>query len=90
MCHASEDLENICVNFYSNLYTKETLTPSIETNREYILSYVSSRLSPKMDRELETPLSKDELQRALKQMALGRSPGSDGVTLEFFSISGTC
>jgi len=60
------------------------MTPHIKSERAEILACVPNRFTPKMRTTLEQILSKDELYSILKQMATGRSPGPDGVILEFF------
>jgi len=37
-----------------------------------------------MASQLEVPLTKEELHKTMKQMARGRNPNSNGVTLDFF------
>lgn len=82
--HSADNLDHICSNFYSRLYSQAPLTAEIQADRESILSCVSNRFTPEMVRLLEQPLTKDELHSALVKMAKGRSPDPDGVTLEFF------
>lgn len=60
------------------------MTPHIESEGEKILACIPNHVTLEMRTTLEQPLSKDELYSALKQMATRRSPGPNGVTLEFF------
>jgi len=82
--HDLNTLEHLCTDFYTKLYTTESITPEILSDREAILSCMSSRFPPSIGHQLEGPFTEQELYHALKQMAKGRSPGPDGITVDFF------
>jgi len=77
-------LNQIFSNFYAKLYSQAHTTPEIVSDRIAILSCISNKFSLEMANQLEAPLIKEELYKGMKQMARGRSPGLDGVTLDFF------
>jgi len=77
-------LDQICSSFYAKLYLQGPTTPEIVNDRVSILSCVSNKFILEMASKLEAPLTKDELHMAMCQMARGRSPSPNGVTLDFF------
>jgi len=82
--HEREDLENICVQFYTELYAWETLSPHMLADRADVLNPIPHRFSPNMIHQLDQPLTKQELHDALLSMANGKSPGPNGIITEFF------
>ena len=67
-------------DFYENLYkAKDTKTES-----NYSPDISPNKISNKDREALEQPISKEELDRALKNMKNNKSPGLDGYSPEFF------
>ena len=78
------DHDGIChswVRFYSSLFTAEEVDLSLQ---EELLSHVSARLSSEQASLCEGYLSVEEVFTALKGMAKGKAPGSDGFPMEFY------
>ncbi|CAH1233576.1 Hypp797 [Branchiostoma lanceolatum] len=77
-----EDILDTYHDFYENLYGAEPI--DIE-DRAYFLDQLENRL-PEEDRShLDRPLSLEELEKALKEMQNGKTPGSDGLPKEFYT-----
>ena len=76
----------ICSNYYQKLYTARE-APEVATGaQEAALRYVKDKLSPRMKTSLQAPLTQEELRLALWDMFSGKSPGPDGIVLEFYKI----
>lgn len=71
-------------NFYNQLWGKnETLTRDREQN-EYAQIMANAEISETESKELETLITENEIMRAIAQLNTGSSPGSDGLTSEFY------
>ena len=68
--------------FYESLYTKKDTS---ESNINFFDNH-SNKLSNIEQSTCEGKLSEYECGIALKQMKNGKSPGSDGITTEFYKI----
>lgn len=83
----SEEILNEGRTFYSELYQDEEdfLLPMTEV-QEQIAQLEIPRLS-ELDRDsMDAPFSEDELKKALGHLNTGKTPGSDGLPPEFFSM----
>ena len=56
------------------------------SNKESMLRYLREgrRVSEKSSQKLDEPLEEDEIRKAIRRMALGKSPGPDGLGAEFY------
>ena len=78
------DLPSICdswVRFYSDLFTAERVDTSTQDS---LLGCLSAKLPGDASSSCDGPLSVDEVSLALEGMALEKSPGSDGLPVEFY------
>ena len=78
------DISSICdswVDFYSDLFSAEPVDTSAQNS---LLGHLSSQLPSEASRSCDGLLSVDEVFRALEGMALEKSPGSDGLSVEFY------
>ena len=72
-------------SFYKNLYTSKNVDPQ---NSEFDIFFDNNLLTPlneELSKTCEGMLSEKECNLALKDMENGKSPGSDGLSREFFS-----
>ena len=77
-------MERICHQYYQKLYSARA-----ETNEgavSQVLSYLTDSLSGHTKSLLSAPITIQELQQALADMKTGKSPGPDGIILEFYRI----
>ena len=73
-------------NYFSNLYDNKDVNYE-EKELDNLLSEIDiPKLDYDMRERLETPLTIDELSKALKSMKNDKSPGPDGYTSEFFKF----
>ena len=77
----NDDLCRVFLSFYESLFTAEATDPVIANA---LLSNVSSTLPSTQADLCDGPLSSDECFVALNGMARGKSPGSDGLAMEFY------
>jgi len=71
---------NIAHSFYQQLH-KECAVDSLSS--DFFLSKITRRIELHDD-ELTSPIAQHELYNAVKQMALGKTPGPGGLSAEFY------
>ena len=67
--------------FYHQLYSAENIDREALEN---MLSKITKKISPDSKAKCDSPISLKELTQALKGMPNGKSPGTDGLTVEFY------
>lgn len=77
-----EELENAHVEFYSDLFSAEDIDPACQN---LLFAGVTNFLSESNCALCEGMISLAELTFLLKTLNTARAPGSDGLTVEFFS-----
>ena len=75
------EIERAHVSFYSRLFSEDFID---EACKEHCLSDIQLTPSSEQRDSCEEPLSLTELSNALKSRNLNRSPGLDGLTVEFY------
>jgi mannosylglycoprotein endo-beta-mannosidase len=72
-----------CANeFYSNLYKAEEISPF---HLEGIISKIETKQIPEeIQSNLDCEITADEVRKAIFQMNKNKSPGQDGLTVEFY------
>ena len=78
---ARDEIARAHVSFYSDLFSQESIDPVC---KQLCFDSISSFLPPSLRDSCEGPLTLDELTAALKSLSLGKSPGSDGLSVEFY------
>ena len=79
--NSQQDLENILVCFYQTLFTRDSLDMQIQTD---IINALDFSLSDYECQMCEGLFTLDELLAALKGLQTGKTPGSDGLSTEFY------
>jgi hypothetical protein len=74
-----EEVENAFVEYFSNLYSSSNCGAA-----EINLQGLEDRVSNEMNTSLLKEFSKEEVHAALRQMALMKAPGPDGLSADFF------
>lgn len=77
------ELTEVAADFYQELYTPDT-APGREDAQERILDSWSKMITPAQREVLEKPMTEEELKQALSSMGKEKSPGLDGLTVEFY------
>jgi exonuclease III len=78
----NEDILQVCSEFYKNLYSSKYDQNSKEKLNSF--TKVDIKLSETEKESCEGPISFEECTKALNNMKNGKSPGSDGFTVEFY------
>ena len=74
-------IQNYIVKFYKDLYSKHTCDYDKQT---FFLSFLQNELSDDDRNLLCTPFSIIEICKTVKAMALNKTPGVDGIPIEFY------
>ena len=80
-CGATNELLEAAASFYECLYTASTTDP-ISTDR--LIGSLERSLSDDESSSLELPVSPDEIRNAMSSLATNKSPGIDGLPVEFY------
>ena len=76
------DLAEHVQKFYTNLYGCDQTNP-VEHN--FFLNNLKAGLSDQQKENLRNDLSEFEIETAISQMAKGKAPGPDGLSVEFYT-----
>ena len=68
-------------SFYESLYNAEPCDKSIQMQ---LLTKIDKQISADQNDALTRPFTRQELEKSIKQMANGKSPGLDGLPTEFY------
>ena len=68
-------------SFYTHLYSEDEID---KESVDEVLSHLTARLSGDNKDFCDQPLTKEELTSALKGLSRGKSPGNDGLSVEFY------
>ena len=70
-----------CQNFYQKLYNKQE---NYEQTQKELLENITQVLENEYNQELTKNINKNELKLAIQQMENDKSPGIDGIPIEFY------
>ena len=76
-----EEIKKEFQEFYKNLYTEEGL--GTEEKQDQYLKYVR-KIEEEEKEKMENPFTENEIATAIKELNKGKSPGPDGLTIEFY------
>lgn len=79
-------LGQVCHEYYKKLYTSREPPLVVEEVQLQALRCVKDVVSRKAKSTLGSPITLHELHDAMEEMAIGKSPGLDGIILDFFKI----
>ena len=85
MVYGTKDIQNKQVEFYKNLYTSEK-AEDISLEYDYFLNDLDRKLSLESKVSLDSEITMKELTKALSLMKNNKSPGPDGIAVEFYKI----
>ncbi len=71
-------------SFYENLYTKDST--SLDENSEFLVNNLRKTISDETRELCDRPLDCNAFNKALMQMENNKSPGSDGLSVEFYKF----
>ena len=83
-----KDILDQLEQFYTDLYTSRTTEDSLKKMDAWINELDSQNLIPKLSEEsrakLEEGITKEKIEKTVKTLGKNKTPGSDGITYEFF------
>ena len=79
----TDKVQKTQVEFYKALYKSQELKNG---DKEYFLNNVDRKLTESSKLFLETAIAKDEISKAVKKMPNNKSPGADGIPVEFYKV----
>ena len=79
----TKNVQKVHVEFYKNLYTSEGIC---DEAGEKFLHCISRTLSENTKLQLDRDISLEDLTMALKGMSNNKSPGPDGILVEFYKL----
>ena len=72
-----------CKNFYQKLYNKQK---NCSGTQKELLTNIPKLVQNNQNEKLIKPINKNELKEAIHQMENDKSPGIDGIPIEFYKI----
>lgn len=86
--YSSKKVAEVFKKYYQELYSIPKQGTQLKNSRERNIKYLRKAMLPKITEEerecMETPISEEEVSKAIAGMALGKSPGPDGFTLAYY------
>ena len=82
----TKEISHLMYSFYQKLYTREESDSLVEKHRGFIDLARVPKLTDKQKEYLDFPITENELHGALKSLKYGKTPGSDGLTVEFYKL----
>ncbi len=79
-----DEMRELATQFYRELLSQDPPSPTMEGNRQLVLSYVRRTVTEGMCSQLLAPFTEQELLEALRALAKGSCPGVDGLAPAFF------
>ena len=70
-----------CKNYFQNLYTKQK---TCEKTQNLLLKYISHKITNEQNNKLTKQIEITEIKEAIQSMENGKSPGIDGIPIEFY------
>ncbi|MEC8831535.1 MAG: hypothetical protein VX772_04190, partial [Bacteroidota bacterium] len=78
---ATPDLLTIAQGYYTTLYTPSPVNLPLQAT---LLSQLTTRLTTPQQQALDSPITLAELTKAVHQLPLEKTPGTDGIPIEFY------
>ena len=78
------ELEAHILQFYRQLYTKDSQVEDNMAAREECFHYIEQSVTEEHNMELMKPLSMEEVTEAMKQLPAGKTSGVDAILAEFY------
>lgn len=83
LCTPPDKINNCFVSFYRSLYSFRAAYAHDELT-SYLGPIDTPVLTVKYRKALNAPITIDEILKALKTLQLGKTPGPDGIPVEFY------
>ena len=83
LIYGLDNIQKRQVDFYKTLYKSQNLKNMHQSD---FLTDINSRISESSKNYMDSIITKDELGAALKKMPNNKSPGEDGIPVEFYKV----
>ena len=85
--NGTKDIQKRQLEFYENLYSSQNITPD-QKEVDYFLDndLNNNKLSESSKDYMDQDLSENEIKNAIKKMKNNKSPGTDGIAIEFYKL----
>ena len=70
-----------CKNYFQNLYTKQN---TCEKTQNLLLKQITNEITNAQNNQLTKQIETTEMKEAIQSMENGKSPGIDGIPIEFY------
>ena len=79
-----QQIMNTCRDFYEALYKQKSTNYGTQ---KMFLNKISKKLKPSQQTELTTKICREEVEKAITSTKTGKTPGPDGLSIEFYKES---
>ena len=76
-----EDIKEVACKFYEALYTSHPTDPD---SQQRVLNFINARVTDSDSERMQELVSESEVFKIVKNIKKNKSPGSDGLTIEFY------
>ena len=83
LLYGTHNIQNRQVEFYKELYKSQMRE---DTDKSYFLENVDKTISGSSKQFMESIITKEEISKAIKKMPNNKSPGQDGIPVEFYKV----
>ena len=77
----NENMKRISTKFYTELYTPSKVN---EKTQDRLLRNIKKKITAEQRATLDAPLTIEEIRKTIFQIQTGKSPGLDGIPIEFY------
>ena len=77
----NKNIIKISTKYFTDLYTPNRV--NVKTQNR-LLRNIKNKLTPEQKQQLDAPINQEEIKKAVFQMQTGKSPGLDGIPIEFY------
>ena len=77
----NDNIIRICTEFYEDLYTPSKVNTQ---KQDRLLKNIKNKITQEQKQKLDAPVTQEEVRVAIFQMQTGKSPGLDGIPIEFY------
>jgi hypothetical protein len=79
-------IEEELLKYYQDLLTEPQKDRTEAIRR--VTGHIPALVTPEQNAALTRPITQEEVDQAVKAMPVGKAPGPDGFTVDFFTIAG--
>ena len=77
----NDNIMRIAANYYTNLFSPNEVN---NNTQDRFLKNIKNKITSEEHKKLDEPITMDKIETAIFQMQKGKSPGLDGIPVEFY------